>query len=126
VGTDTANCDEDHGIITSTQSISLNISEIQQDSYSTTYICRFCNDPFNDQGPISFMISGNLISNFLFNQTMPCYADPGCPICVNGVDPCPGIFTGQGIIIDELNLEIDIAGEDCYASFEATLSLFRL
>jgi len=88
--------------------------------YKGRIICTDCN-PFMDQGPISFMISDNIISNFLYNQTIVCWQ--GCPCAAN--DPCEVSFTGQGTVNNELSFEIPFSGDDCVGSLEITLSLFR-
>jgi len=98
-----------------------------QASYSGTLICTSCNLRGDDQGLISFIISNNIISNFLFRQNIPCYVDPEAPCvsCVLNVDPCDANFTGQGIATGELGLSIAFSGDDCFGSSENTLILFR-
>ncbi len=123
---DSVNCDGD-GIAINGQGISILISEGQQDSYSGAYKSSLSIGPFTfqDDGEISFMISNNIISNFKLNQSVMCYALEVCALCDFNAELCLGIFTGQGIVIDELTLNIDYSGEDCYASWERKLSLTR-
>jgi len=122
VGTNTANCQPRNFL----QSISLSISETQQGSYRTDLICPNCDELFMDQGEITFMISNNIISNLIFNQDIVCFnGNTNCAICVFEVDPCSGLFPGQGIVIDELTLEIDLTGENCYGSYEIKLIVTR-
>jgi len=103
------------------------IVETGQANYSGTLICTSCNFRGDDQGLISFIISNNVISNFIFIQTIPCYVDPDAPCvsCVLNVDPCDANFTGQGITTGELGLSIAFSGDDCFGSSENTLILFR-
>jgi len=122
VGTNPENC----LILDFHASLSILISEVQPDSYSGPLICTICGFPPSDQGFFSFSISDNIISNFLFDQNIECYIfDVISSDCVNCTDTCLGIYTGQGIIEDEITLNIDFAGVDCRASSEATLSLIR-
>jgi len=110
-----ANCPRPSDFNNRTHNMSISL-RTQQDSYSATWICPDCN-PL-EQGPISFMTANNIISNFRFQQNIPCYfVAEQCQECsVLNVDPCSALFTGLGIIVDDLNLSIDFAGEDCIGS----------
>jgi len=107
--------------------VSATITGTIQESYRGRIICTdpICDPDFINQGPVSFTIANNIISNFLQTQTIPCYQDPPCTSCVFGVDPCPASFTGQGIVIGDLSFEISFSGDDCVGSHEITLTLFR-
>ena len=71
----------------------------------------------SDLGTFSFIITDKTISDFIWNQNIDCnYLDPES--CSNImppdiVDPCPGVFTGQGTIEDEIRFIIEFTGEDC-------------
>jgi len=79
-----------------------------------------------NQGSFSFIIINNIISNFLFNQSILCYGRlVGCPVCAGLIDPCDALFTGQGINNGDLNFEISLTGVDCMGEHVTTISLFR-
>ena len=105
------------------QKISITIIGSTLDKYSGNLICTDCEliPQFIDMGSISFITANNIISNFSLTQTIPCY----CGLCVVDVDPCNAVFTGQGIITGDLNLEISYSGDDCAGFSEYTVSLFR-
>jgi len=99
----------------------ITMRETGTENYSGTLICPPCREIYRDIGSVRITIADNIISEFIYNQVIPCY----CGLCVFEVDPCNAVFTGQGIIQDEVNFEISFSGDDCAGFSENTLTLFR-
>ncbi len=56
----------------------------------------------DDDGHILFTIENDSILNFVYNQDLP-----------NFMGGCPGRYTGEGILVEDIDLNISFAGNDC-------------
>jgi len=92
--------------------------------YKGFLICIFCG-PQISGNELSFIIINNTLFDPSVQQTGKCYGSGVCRDCTPDVDPCDAIFTGQGTITNELNIEISLSGDDCVGFHEMTLFLTR-
>lgn len=71
----------------------------------------------NLQGLVEFTVNGTTISNYIWNWPDRLCGNNNCNVFV---DPCPQIEQGEGIIVDEVTLEIAVTRIDCVSECVGT------
>ena len=71
-------------------------------------------------GDVSFDVVQESIESFTYNQSRCLYILCNAP---DGI--CPGVFTGEGEIVDEIAISINHSGTDCSFSFDGGTLTYR-
>ena len=57
----------------------------------------------DNDGSITLDVQNGIIEEFKYNQTLDLFMG----------GPCPGLYTGTGVVTDAITMKIDFAGDDC-------------